>query len=346
MNNRVNYTLIGALVIFSLSLMIGFGYWLLKPSSEEEMKYYHIHFDESVLGLNIDAPVKYRGINVGKVAKLRINPLNPEQVEVLVSILRSTPIKSDTVAKLTSQGITGLSYINLSLGTNAAKELKVEEGETYPVIKTEPSLFVKLENSFGNVSDNLSSTLIQTQKLLNDNNQKYFSSLLNNSSESMSRVKEILNDENQKQITILLQKSASLVDKLDSLFNQKTIKDFQSSMKNLNSASAKLDILMPKVDKFLNNSIEWEDKVSGSFNSITKSYYNISSAMLEFKKAVASGQFNFKDMSSDFIPTMNQTFIEMQQLIIKLEEAINQYERSPGDILFKQEKIKKGPGED
>ena len=120
MNNRVNYTLVGFVVLFGFSLIVGFTYWLLQPSSEIETKRYLIHFDESVLGLNIDAPVKYRGISVGEVTRLRINPKNAEQVEVLLTILRSTPIKFDTVAKLTSQGITGLSYINLSLGSNDA----------------------------------------------------------------------------------------------------------------------------------------------------------------------------------------------------------------------------------
>ena len=42
MNNRVNYTLVGLLVLFGLSLMVGFGYWLLKPSQELEMKKYVI----------------------------------------------------------------------------------------------------------------------------------------------------------------------------------------------------------------------------------------------------------------------------------------------------------------
>ena len=120
MNNRVNYTMVGFLVLLGSILMLGFTYWLLKPSEEVKVKNYYILFDESVLGLNIDSAVKYRGINVGKVVNLEINPDNSEQVQVLISILKSTPIKSSTVAKLTSQGITGLSYINLSLGDKNA----------------------------------------------------------------------------------------------------------------------------------------------------------------------------------------------------------------------------------
>ena len=319
MNNRVNYTVVGFLVLFGLTMMLAFTYWLLKPSAEHETTKYYIHFDESVLGLNIDSPVKYRGITVGKVTELKINPKNTAQVEVLITILKSTPIKSDTVAKLTSQGITGLSYINLSLGDNGAPPLLAKDGEKYPIIKTEPSFFERFEKSLGTVSTKLSKTLSGTEKLLND--------------------------KNQKQIALILKRSAGFMDKMERLLDDETISHFQSSMKNLDSATKKLDMMMPKIDNFVDKSVIWEDKISNSFASIMNSYLGIRSAMDEIKRAVASGEFNFKEISGDVIPTLNNTMIEMQQLMIRMENVINRYERSPSDILYKQERIKKGPGE-
>lgn len=319
MNNRVNYTMVGLLVLLGLAMIIGFAYWLLKPSAQLETKKYNIYFDESVLGLNLDAPVKYRGIDVGKVSGLRISPNNSQQVEVLVTILATTPIKSTTAAKLTSQGITGLSYINLILGDNNAPALKAKKGQEYPVIATVPSLYDVFEKSLDNVSTKLSTTLSKTEKLLRD--------------------------ENQQQFTILITKTAAFMDKMDRLLDEETIKHFQGSMKNLDALSYKFDEMAPKIDNFIDSSVKWEDDISASFASIMKSYLNISSTMGEIKKAVASGDFNVKDISRDIVPTMNGTFLEMQQLMINLEEILNKYERSPGDILFKQESIKKGPGE-
>jgi len=157
MNNRVNYTAVGFLVLLGMSLIMGFTYWMLKPTVNDDMQKYTIYFDESVLGLNLDAPVKYRGISVGKVTQMRINPKNSDQVEVTVTVLKTTPVKVDTVAKLTAQGITGLTYINLSMGSHISEVLKLQKGEKYPVIKTIPSFFENLEKSFGNVSNRLSS---------------------------------------------------------------------------------------------------------------------------------------------------------------------------------------------
>ena len=75
------------------------------------------------------------------------------------------------------------------------------------------------------------------------------------------------------------------------------------------------------------------------------SYLWITASMDRFKLAVDSGDFNIKEISTDIVPTMNNTLIELQHLMIRIESALIQYERSHGDILLKEEEIKKGPGE-
>lgn len=319
MNNRVNYTFVGILVLLGVALMIGFAYWMLKPSVDSETKIYSIHFDESVLGLNLDAPVKYRGISVGKVTSIGIYEKNVEQVEVLVTILKTTPIKEDTVAQLTAQGITGLSYINLNLGSHNSKNLEAQKNEKYPVIKTVPSFFTNIEESFSSVSTKLSSTLGKTE--------------------------ELLGEKNQEQLSLLLKRTADVMEKMDKLLDDKTIHHLQSSAKNLDDFSYKLDAVMPNIDSFITKSEAWEDKISGSFDSIMNSYLGIKSSMNEIKRAVSSGEFNVKEITADIVPTMNATFIEMQELMIQVENVLQEYQKSPSDILYKTTEIKKAPGE-
>ena len=319
MNNKVNYTMVGFVVLMGIFLMLGFSYWLLQPKSEQEIRQYHINFDESVLGLNIDAPVKYRGISVGKVVSLEINPQNSEQVLVTISILKSTPIKTDTVAQLTAQGITGLSYINLSLGSDTSSELKVIKGNELPIIMTQPSFFENFEASLGSMSTKISSTLTQTEKLLND--------------------------DNQKQISLLLKRTAGFMERLEKSLDDETISHFQSSVKNIDSITAKVDNIVPKVDAFIDKSVDWENKIAGSFDSIMQSYVGIRGSMDEIKRAIASGEFNIKDIAEGVVPTVNNTLLEMQELMIRIDSVMQSYERSPGDVIFKQEEIKKGPGE-
>jgi len=319
MNNKVNYTLIGLLVLIATVLMFAFSYWMLKPTVETKTTKYNIYFDESVLGLNLDAPVKFRGISVGKVTQLRISPFSSEQVEVLITILSSTPIKENTEARLTAQGITGLSYINLSMGEHDAPSLVAKDNQKYPVIKSVASFFEDFEKSLDSVSSKLSKTLTKTS--------------------------ELLNDDNQEQINLLLHKSASFMDRLDKFMDEKTIASLQHSVRNIESASTKFDNLMPQIDLFVQNSMAWEKKIEDSFASIMNSYLGIRSSMDEIKRAVASGEFNVKEIAADIVPTMNNTLLDMQELMIKVQDTLNQYDRSPSDILFKQEEIKKAPGE-
>jgi len=319
MNNKVNYTLVGFLVLFGVALILGFSYWLLKPTNDEQVRKYNIYFDESVLGLNIDAPVKYRGISVGKVTKLRISPTNSSQVEVQVTILTTTPIKVDTVAKLTAQGITGLSYINLSMGNHNSAVLVTNGTQRYPVIKTVPSFFEGFEKSLGSVSTKLSSTLTQTEKLLND--------------------------DNQKQISLLLTRSAGVMDKIEKLLDDKTISSLQHSVKNIESISKKTDKVVPNIDKFIDKSVEWEGNIHHSFDSIMNSYLGIRGSMDEIKRAISSGEFNVKEISADVMPTLNNMLLETQDMMLEVTQTLKEHQRSPSDILFKQEEIKKAPGE-
>ena len=319
MNNKVNYALVGFLVLVGLSLILGVSYWMLKPSVESQEKKYSIYFDESVLGLNIDAPVKYRGINVGKVTKLRISPKNSEKIEVIITILKTTPVKVDTVAKLTAQGITGLTYINLSRGGHMSAVLTKRDGEEYPVIKTIPSFFKNFENSLGSVSTQLSSTLNRTEELLGDNNQKAVSELL--------------------------LRSASLMQKIDKTLDDDTIMHIQSTVKNIDSLTHKLDTLMPNVDKFIDKSIAWEASIDNSLGSISSSYLTISDSMDAFENSIKRGDFNLKEISSDLVPTMNNTFLQMQELMINVDTVLHQYNESPSDILYKKTEIRKAPGE-
>lgn len=320
MNNRVNYALVGALVLIGVIGMGFFGFWLLKPTKESELERYIIYFNESVLGLNIDAPVKYKGLSVGKVIKLSINPDNLEQVEVLIEILKETPIKTSTEAQLTSQGITGLSYINLTInGEIDAKPLVADANKQHPVIKSIPSLLIKFENRFIDMFEDLAETLQKTRELLKDENQQDFSLLVKNSAVMMSKINQTLDED--------------------------TINNFKQTAKNLNSSSEKLDKLMPRIEELINNSGNFENNISSAFSSIKDSYLSVQNAMNTFNKALESGEFNIKEISSDVIPTINNTLLDMQNLIIEIQETLKRHERSPADLLLMQEELKKGPGE-
>ncbi|MCS6896850.1 MAG: MlaD family protein, partial [Nitrospira sp.] len=148
MEPKVNYILVGSFVaILGAAALIGV-LWLGKMDYRGAYDRYEAYFRESVAGLSEDSTVKYRGVDVGRVRSISLNPDNPEEVRLILDIARGTPIKTDTVAVLETQGLTGLATINLTGGSRDAPPLVAQEGQPYPVIKTGPSpLFFRLDEA-------------------------------------------------------------------------------------------------------------------------------------------------------------------------------------------------------
>lgn len=122
METDKHYFFEGLFIIgFSIAAAI-FAVWLGSPGRHDDVLY-RIHFPESVSGLTVGDPVKYRGVDVGTVKSMIIDPDNSRLVRVEVRLRKETPVKTDTRASLTLKGITGVVYIELNGGDPAAQTL-------------------------------------------------------------------------------------------------------------------------------------------------------------------------------------------------------------------------------
>ena len=102
---------------------------------------------------------------------------------------------------------------------------------------------------------------------------------------------------------------------------------------------------MPNIDKLVQNSIAWENKINNSFVNIKNTYTEMGLIMNNMAKSFLHVEKNVEDVTVQTLPLVNTTMLQMQQTLIGLDALINQYERSPSDVLFKKEKEKRGPGE-
>src|SRR3546814_20732892 len=100
---------------------------------------YDIFFKGSVSGLKEGNAVRYRGIPVGVVTRMEINPDNVEEVRVTIEIPQKTPVKEDTAAALDYPGTTGVGYIQTSGGTHPAPLLEAKGGQARAVTPSNPS---------------------------------------------------------------------------------------------------------------------------------------------------------------------------------------------------------------
>ena len=168
----MNYVLVGAFVLALGTLLVAGVLWLAAGGAwQTQYDTYLAVEDESVAGLNLDAPVKYNGVSVGKVQSIHLDHTNPQRVNLLFAIERGTPIKEDTIAVLKTQGLTGIAYVELNGGTAVSPLLQTQPGARYPQIRTSPSLAARLENVLSSVLAKLDSTSTNLNAMLSEENQ-------------------------------------------------------------------------------------------------------------------------------------------------------------------------------
>lgn len=183
MKNETPYILMGLFVLTLGTALIAGVLWLGTGGSGRDYPLYTVYMAESVAGLSRDGAVKYRGVNVGRIRAIGLAPNNPELVELVLEIEPGTPIKQDTVATLEAQGLTGLAYINLLGGSQAAPPLTAQRGEPYPVIRSRPSIWGRLDQSVGELVDNLIEASKRLKALLSPDNQQLVVDSLTNLSQ-------------------------------------------------------------------------------------------------------------------------------------------------------------------
>ncbi|AXH08645.1 ABC transporter substrate-binding protein [Malaciobacter halophilus] len=307
MQTKVNFFKIGVFVITLFTLLLFFIFWLgkyafvaSKPDS------YTIYIKESVSGLNIDSPVKFKGVEVGSVQNIKINPKNSEEIQVDIIVKHKTPIKEDNFATLGTLGLTGLKYIELKGGSKNSSLLK-ENKDGKKIIKSKISVLTNLENSSEDISKQLSLLLIQTRKLFNEKNLHNFQELLNASKNTAINsdkiTKYILNKE--KQLTNILNNINSL-----SISSKSSFDTMKESAIIVKLSAAKVMELSKKV-------------------------------VQEMEK----GSFDIKSISKNSLENLNSVLLQLEDTLIKSEELIEQLKQNPSDIIFKKEKIEFGPGE-
>jgi phospholipid/cholesterol/gamma-HCH transport system substrate-binding protein len=167
METKVNQAVVGAFVLLLGGVGIAAVLWLGSGRlSQKEVRTYLAYFTESVSGLNLHAAVKSRGVAVGSVREISLDPADPERVRLVLEVERGTPVKQDTVAILGTQGLTGLAYVELSGGTRESPALQAGPGEPAPVIRTGPSLMRRLDTAGTTLLANLDESTRRVNDLL------------------------------------------------------------------------------------------------------------------------------------------------------------------------------------
>jgi phospholipid/cholesterol/gamma-HCH transport system substrate-binding protein len=155
--------------LFILSFAVAaafFAMWLGSPGRHDDVLY-RIHFPDSVSGLTVGDPVKFRGVDAGTVKSIRLDPDNARLVLVDLRLRKETPVMTDTRASLEMKGITGVVVIELNGGDPAAKTLlAVTPPDQVPEIPSEKTGLKAMLDNLPKLVEKFSSLEDQVKKVV------------------------------------------------------------------------------------------------------------------------------------------------------------------------------------
>ena len=223
MEREANYVAVGTFMLVVLAMATVFVLWYSNARERRQYQPYEVYFSGSVSGLNEGSTVRYLGVNVGRVAHIRLDARDPKRVQVIVDLDASTPVKPTTLARLTTQGLTGLLFIDLSQGPPDARGATPEvPSEHYPVIRS--------------VASDLDLFLSGLPELVAQANSV------------TNRINRVLSDDNIAALTSSLESVKATAASLPALSRDagKITSDLRLLIAQAQSSAAKLDTMMGK----------------------------------------------------------------------------------------------------
>jgi phospholipid/cholesterol/gamma-HCH transport system substrate-binding protein len=175
-------TLVGLFVLIAGSLLLGTIVVLSGGLGSDTVR--HRAYFKFAGGVQTGAPVRYGGMLVGKVERVRVDPANSTRIEIDIAVRRDAPLKTDSVAKISTLGPLTDNYIEITTGSERA------------ALAAPDSVLLSAE-AFGlpQLGDAAQALMPDVQRALQKVNQN-----LDGLQVTLSRANDLLNDQNRARI--------------------------------------------------------------------------------------------------------------------------------------------------
>jgi len=305
MENRSHALIAGLFVIFLSAAIAVTATWLSGETADHA--HYILISDGSVSGLNPQAAVRFRGVNVGKVENIDFDPENSRFIRILIGVDKNVPLTKGVFAQLGYQGVTGLAYIQLD-----------DDGN-------QPELLQTVGYHHHNETD-LAKIPMRTSTL--DNIVITGQDLLNSVNETVKRMNRLLNDQNQERFSLLLENMESVTTNFGSFTEQ-----LQPNLKSLPELTSKTNSLLGNADqlvkdtdqlvKNINHVVEEVNQQGGIFDNLSQSAEEL----------------------ADTIPRVQEAIEGVKHGTQSVDRVLLQLEEQPRSLLFGKAPPPPGPGE-
>lgn len=332
METKASHVTVGAFVLALVAAVFIFVLWMSKSDVKGQASVYRIYFTSSVTGLQQGSAVRFRGIPVGRVTDIRIDPTNVERVQVTVEIPESVPIKQDAQAALTMQGITGTAYIQISGNTQTSPALLPVDGQSYAEIPSQTSVIDQVFESAPELLDRFVVLADRATQMLGPQNQESFSEILANISAVTGAVANrsddidgILGDARGTMTD--LRQAASDLSKLSNTLQgsvQMLADEAGATFSAIRGTALGVDEQMHGVGGQLQASL-------AQLRSAADNFSNVAASM---NRLVGDNEEAFSDFANHGLYEFTLFVSEARGLVTTLNRLTNRVERNPAGFLF------------
>ncbi|WP_203300874.1 MlaD family protein [Marinobacter sediminum] len=254
MEPKAHHVIIGLFTLLAFIAALFFALWLAKSTADRDWSYYEVGFNQPVSGLSKGNPVLYSGVQVGDVVELKLNPLDPSEVRVLIRVDQNIPIRENTEATLVLANITGSTSIQFSGGSPDSPEL-IGDINDPPLIIANPSALDSLMANGQSLLEKAESLLVDANKMFSEKNIDNLTAVLDNTREvsdalieQRSRLDELLGrlDTASQRAGEAAAKVANVSDNANALLQNEgraVLGSLNAALQTIETTSARIDQL-------------------------------------------------------------------------------------------------------
>jgi phospholipid/cholesterol/gamma-HCH transport system substrate-binding protein len=311
MENKSHALAAGTFVVLLMALVIALSVWLTRDT--RDLQIYELSSPDAVTGLQPQASVRYKGVNIGKVTAISLDPQKAGNVLIEVAIDGQAPITESTFGTLGFQGVTGLAFVQLD-DKGESTVMLPRGGMPPPRIPMRSSLLTKLSDQGEDLLAELISGSNRVNTLLSDENQKALMRAIDNMSQAAAGLQQL------------------------TVSTNKALPQF------LEESRATLQVIQDTSER-VGDSADEAKRSAAAFKQTTDRMNAKDGTLDQLARGVETLALTGQTLNAASLPRLNRAVDDTARAARQVSRAVNAVNDNPQSLIFGHGPIAPGPGE-
>ncbi len=322
MENKAHAMAAGTFVLVVTALLVALAVWLGRESGSSHT--YELSTSDTVTGLQPQAPVRYKGVSVGKVTFIGFDPDVSGNIVIRLTVDDTTPLSPSTFATLSYQGITGLAFVQLDdsgdpaqpmpAGASGVPRLPLKNSRLGELTDQAPELLAKVQQALDSIN-----------QVLGEQNQKKLGTVLDNTAVATERIAAAAQNVNQ----LIAQMDSTLRQRVDPALAQvpAVTQELTRSLQAVRTAADDIARMSTNIDK----TADRLNQKDGPLDRLAEGTAALSRVAETFGAAT--------------LPRVNRVSEDASRAARQLSRTVNGINDNPQSLIFGSGNVPPGPGE-